>query len=79
MKAVTAQLPADEQGWAFEIKWDGMRILTIIRPDHVTLMTSNGIDATARYPELQWNQGVPRSSPSAKDGGRTGLIWTTTS
>jgi bifunctional non-homologous end joining protein LigD len=52
MKAVTAELPVDEDGWAFEIKWDGMRILTIIRPDHLTLLSSNGIDATSRYPEL---------------------------
>jgi bifunctional non-homologous end joining protein LigD len=52
MKAVTGTLPADEDGWAFEIKWDGMRILTIIRPDQHTLLTSNGIDATRRYPEL---------------------------
>ena len=33
MKAVTGTLPVDEEGWAFEIKWDGMRILTIIRPE----------------------------------------------
>ena len=52
MKAVTGTLPVDEQGWAFEIKWDGMRILTIIREDQHTLLTSNGIDATRRYPEL---------------------------
>jgi len=52
MKAVTATLPADEEGWAFEIKWDGMRVLSVIRPDRLTLLSSNGIDATRRYPEL---------------------------
>ncbi len=52
MKAVTATLPVDEHGWAFEIKWDGMRILTIIRPGEHALRSSNGIDATTRYPEL---------------------------
>ncbi len=52
MKAVTGTLPVDEEGWAFEIKWDGMRILTIIRPDQLTLLSGNGIDATGRYPEL---------------------------
>jgi bifunctional non-homologous end joining protein LigD len=52
MKAVTGTLPVDEDGWAFEIKWDGMRILTVIRPGKLTLMSSNGIDATSRYPEL---------------------------
>jgi bifunctional non-homologous end joining protein LigD len=52
MKAVTGTLPVHEDGWAFEIKWDGMRILTIIRPDQLTLLSGNGIDATGRYPEL---------------------------
>jgi bifunctional non-homologous end joining protein LigD len=53
MKAVTGTLPVDEDGWAFEIKWDGMRILTIIRPQQLTLLSGNGIDATGRYPELR--------------------------
>lgn len=52
MKAVTAELPVDEHGWAFEIKWDGMRILTVIRPDAFSLWSGNGIDASNRYPEL---------------------------
>src|SRR3954465_6483600 len=53
MKAVTGTLPVDESGWAFEIKWDGMRLLGSAGPAGVRLMSSNGIDATARYPELQ--------------------------
>jgi bifunctional non-homologous end joining protein LigD len=52
MKAVTGTMPVDEQGWAFEIKWDGMRILTVVRPGGHVLRSSNGIDATNRYPEL---------------------------
>ena len=28
MKAVSGDLPHDDAGWAYEIKWDGMRILT---------------------------------------------------
>ena len=27
MKAVAADLPADDDGWAYEIKWDGMRVI----------------------------------------------------
>src|SRR4051794_19778097 len=53
MKAVTAALPVDETGWAFEIKWDGMRLLAEAGPDQFRLMSSNGIDATLRYPELE--------------------------
>src|SRR4051794_9963399 len=53
MKAVTAALPSDEQGWAFEIKWDGVRVLSAIESGAVRLRSSNGNDITARYPELQ--------------------------
>ncbi|MEY2433241.1 MAG: bifunctional non-ous end joining protein LigD [Acidimicrobiaceae bacterium] len=53
MKAVTGQLPADEAGWAFEIKWDGVRVLSGIGEGKVRLRSSNGNDITGRYPELQ--------------------------
>src|SRR5581483_4920480 len=52
MKAVTGTIPVDESGWAFEIKWDGMRIITVIRPGRFSLHTSSAIDATGRFPEL---------------------------
>jgi bifunctional non-homologous end joining protein LigD len=53
MKAVTGSLPADETGWAFEIKWDGVRVLSAIEAGNVRLRSSNGNDITGRYPELQ--------------------------
>jgi bifunctional non-homologous end joining protein LigD len=53
MKAVTGTLPADETGWAFEIKWDGVRIVSGIESGTVRLRSSNGNDVTSRYPELQ--------------------------
>jgi bifunctional non-homologous end joining protein LigD len=52
MKAVTGTLPANETGWAFEIKWDGVRVLSLIEDGRVRLRSSNGNDVTARYPEL---------------------------
>jgi len=51
MKATTAPLPPDD-GWAFEVKWDGVRILSKVDAEGVQLRSSNGIDATRRYPEL---------------------------
>src|SRR4051794_36221049 len=51
MKATTAPLPPDG-GWAFEVKWDGVRILAKVEAGRVQLRSSNGIDATNRYPEL---------------------------
>ena len=53
MKAVTGTLPSDETGWAFEIKWDGVRVLSGIESGKVRLRSSNGNDITGRYPELQ--------------------------
>lgn len=55
MKAVAGPLPgAEEQGWAYEIKWDGFRIVSFVDvPAHaVRLQTTNLIDATPRWPEL---------------------------
>lgn len=39
--------------WAFEMKWDGMRVLATITHGDVTLTSRNGIDVSASYPELQ--------------------------
>lgn len=38
--------------WAFEMKWDGIRAIAQITHGQITLLTRNGIDVTARYPEL---------------------------
>lgn len=54
MKAVSGTLPEDDEHWAFEIKWDGMRILSFVERDgKVRLRSANGIDSTNRYPELR--------------------------
>jgi bifunctional non-homologous end joining protein LigD len=53
MKAVSGPLPPDDDQWAYEIKWDGMRILSFVDDEGgVRLRSSNAIDSTARYPEL---------------------------
>ena len=53
MKARTGDLPADEQGWAFEIKWDGVRALLYAEGGTVRLEARSGNDISARYPELR--------------------------
>lgn len=62
MKAVTTEvLPADDDRWAYEVKWDGMRIVAEVRaardvtdsPDgEVRLWAASGAEATERFPEL---------------------------
>jgi bifunctional non-homologous end joining protein LigD len=52
MLAVTGGLPSDQQRWAFEVKWDGVRALAYVQGDRLTLESRNQADITARYPEL---------------------------
>jgi bifunctional non-homologous end joining protein LigD len=51
MKAVTGELPTDA-GWAYEIKWDGMRLIAFCDRGALRLQTTNRLDATARFAEL---------------------------
>ncbi len=51
MKAVSDVMPTGDE-WVFELKWDGMRILAHTDGDRLQLRSSNGIDATSRFPEL---------------------------
>jgi bifunctional non-homologous end joining protein LigD len=50
-KLVSA-LPPDDEHWAFEMKWDGIRALGFIQGGKLRLLTRNGNDMTARFPEL---------------------------
>jgi bifunctional non-homologous end joining protein LigD len=54
MKATAGQLPSDDDGWAYEIKWDGMRVLTSIdgASGAMEMRSSNRIEITQRFPEL---------------------------
>jgi bifunctional non-homologous end joining protein LigD len=42
----------DDDRWAFEMKWDGIRGLAFIQGGRLRLMTRNQIEASGRYPEL---------------------------
>ncbi len=51
----TPQDPArfgDEQGWAFEMKWDGVRTLAYLAGGRVKLLSRKGRDDTGTYPDL---------------------------
>ncbi|MGX6448656.1 DNA ligase D, partial [Patulibacter sp. S7RM1-6] len=53
MLAKAAALPRDESGWAFEVKWDGIRAIARSLPGRLHLESRNGNDVTAAYPELR--------------------------
>ncbi len=42
----------DDEAWAFEMKWDGMRALISIAGENVSVWTRSGRDVTVSYPEL---------------------------
>ena len=54
MKAASAEhLPSDAERWAYEVKWDGMRVITEVDDGVVSAWSGNGTDALRRFPELQ--------------------------
>lgn len=54
MLATAGTLPAaaDEERWAFEMKWDGVRAVVYLHRGTVRVLTRNDRDVTATYPEL---------------------------
>jgi bifunctional non-homologous end joining protein LigD len=53
MRASLGTLPAEDDGWAYEIKWDGYRTIAFVEGGRVRLQSSNLHDVTGRYPEMQ--------------------------
>lgn len=53
MLARAGDLPVKDDGWAYEVKWDGVRALTYIEPGRLRLESRNRNDITAGYPELR--------------------------
>ena len=60
MLAVPGVLPADEDNWALEMKWDGVRALAMIERGRLRLQSRTGRDITMAYPELA---GLGAASP----------------
>jgi bifunctional non-homologous end joining protein LigD len=53
MLARTGPLPANEDAYGFEVKWDGIRAVLFGDHGHLTLQGRNFSDFTPRYPELR--------------------------
>ncbi len=53
MLATAGSLPRKPEGWAYEIKWDGIRALGHVAAEHVHVVGRNGTDLDDRYPELR--------------------------
>jgi bifunctional non-homologous end joining protein LigD len=53
MLARIGPLPDDDEGWAYEIKWDGVRAIGYADGGRLRLASRNGNNITPRYPELR--------------------------
>jgi bifunctional non-homologous end joining protein LigD len=53
MLARMGELPVDDESWAFELKWDGIRALGSAGPRGWRMWSRRGEDVTFRYPELE--------------------------
>ena len=52
MLATAAKALPGGDGWAYELKWDGVRALAYVKDGEVRICARRGDDASARYPEL---------------------------
>src|SRR6476620_7089893 len=53
MLAKLAKLPASDEGWAAEVKWDGVRASAYCRPGRLELQSRNLRDISRQYPEVR--------------------------
>lgn len=53
MRAVSGELPPpNDEGWAYEVKWDGYRTMAFIEGDTARLQSSNLLDVTKKWSGL---------------------------
>ncbi|MHA7240658.1 ATP-dependent DNA ligase [Arthrobacter sp. TMS1-12-1] len=58
----------DPEDWAYEMKWDGVRCIAVVRDGVVRLVSRNGADTTSTYPELGDLAGLVSADSAVLDG-----------
>ncbi|HEV3129814.1 MAG TPA: DNA ligase D [Solirubrobacteraceae bacterium] len=53
MLARLGKLPPKEEGWSFEVKWDGVRAIAYVQPGRLRLESRNLNEITGAYPEVR--------------------------
>jgi bifunctional non-homologous end joining protein LigD len=53
LATLSARLPRDEEDWAYEIKWDGVRAIAYSEAGQLRLESRNLREITSHYPELR--------------------------
>jgi bifunctional non-homologous end joining protein LigD len=69
MLATAGALPVvDEAGWAYEMKWDGVRAIVYVDGPSVRVMTRNDREVLATYPEIGGLAGALGQRAAVLDG-----------
>ena len=68
MLAKTVAKPPEGEGWAYEIKWDGVRAVAAVERGEVALRSRSGEQMTRRYPELAAIGGALGDTDAMFDG-----------
>jgi bifunctional non-homologous end joining protein LigD len=68
LATAATDLPPGDGGWAYEMKWDGIRALAYIEGGAVRLWSRTGRDITGGYPELHELPGGVRVGQAVLDG-----------
>lgn len=68
MLAKPADAPPADPGWAFELKWDGVRAIALLDRGELRIASRSGADATRRYPELTELAGALADRSAVFDG-----------
>ena len=53
MLASAGDLPTKDEGWAYEMKWDGVRAVVYVDGGRARVLTRNDREVSATYPELR--------------------------
>jgi bifunctional non-homologous end joining protein LigD len=68
MLAVAGPLPASDDGWAYEVKWDGIRAIVYVSGGRARALSRTDKDVTGSFPELREAGEKLGARPAVLDG-----------
>ena len=68
MLATPGRLPGSDEGWAYEIKWDGVRAITFVEGGRIRMQSRNDKELAPSFPEFREIGLVLGSRPCVLDG-----------
>lgn len=68
MATLRDRLPPDDDNWAYEMKWDGVRAVVLVDGGRPTAYSRNDLDITQTYPELRAMAEAMGSTQAVLDG-----------